>query len=181
MYLAVNIVNFASYFKKSTFVTGASIINKHILTTLGKTVFLFITLLVSCQEPSVDKSMQNLNSISGNWESYKGISFNQTWQFTNDSLLEGAGFSLNNSDTSFFEKLAIIKYGNSIFYRVFLNSSKKLDFKLIEAKEYSWKFINPNNEFPSIIKYEIKNDSLLHISVSNIRGNKEQFFWLKRK
>ncbi len=158
-----------------------SMMKKHIFPSLAKTIFLSMVFLVSCNKPTVDESMQNLQSINGHWESYKGISFNEAWQFSNDSLLEGAGFSLNKSDTSFFEKLAIIKHGDSIFYRVFLNSSETVDFKLTEATGSSWKFLNPNNEFPSIIRYEIKNDSLLHISVSNIRGNKEQFFWLKRK
>ncbi len=81
----------------------------------------------------------------------------------------------------FCESLKIFREGDSIYYRVLLdNRSEITDFKLTEASKNSWKFVNPDNDFPSIIIYKVQNDSLLLVTISNIRGNKEQFFYLKK-
>ena len=134
----------------------------------------------SCYKPTAKESMQDLKLLEGKWKSYKGIAFNENWSRINENELKGEGYSLNNQDTSFYERLSIKIKNDSVYYSVFLKSGKSTDFKLEKAKKAKWTFINPENEFPSIINYEVKNDTLLHICISNIRGNKEQFFWLKK-
>ncbi len=135
----------------------------------------------SCYNPSPSEIIKDLDALVGEWESYKGVKFNENWRFVNNNLLEGEGFSLNGSDTAFFESLKIFREGDSIYYRVLLdNRSEITDFKLTEASKNSWKFVNPDNDFPSIIIYKVQNDSLLLVTISNIRGNKEQFFYLKK-
>lgn len=144
-------------------------------------LFLVIILMNSCYNPSPSEIIKDLDALVGEWESYKGVKFNENWRFVNNNLLEGEGFSLNGSDTAFFESLKIFREGDSIYYRVLLdNRSEITDFKLTEASKNSWKFVNPDNDFPSIIIYKVQNDSLLLVTISNIRGNKEQFFYLKK-
>jgi len=143
--------------------------------------FSFVFFLVSCSHPTPQESMKNLRVIEGNWESYKGVGFNENWRLANDSLFEGEGFSMNETDTVFFENLRIYKKSGSVFYSVGLTEGENVDFLLTNTSSTSWEFRNPKNEFPSIIKYHLENDSLLSISIANIRGNKEQFFYLKRK
>jgi len=138
--------------------------------------------MFSCYSPNSQEVMQDLKAIKGKWESYEGVKFNENWRFVNDSLFEGEGFSMNGSDTSFYESLRIVKKGDSIFYSVGLEErDRKVDFLLTDASRNNWTFTNPENEFPSIINYEINDDTIILVSISNIRGNKEQFFYLKRK
>lgn len=138
--------------------------------------------LNSCYNPSINDSIRDLEILVGEWESYKGVKFNENWRFVNENLFEGEGFSLNGTDTAFFESLKIIREGDSIFYRVLLENQKVItDFILTEASKTSWTFINPENNFPSIINYHVEKDSLLLVTITNIRGNKEQSFYLKRR
>jgi len=139
-----------------------------------------IVFLSSCYNPTARQSMNDLQPLEGNWISYKGVVFNENWIQESENIFKGIGFSLNENDTSFYEQLAIKLYNDTIYYSVNLESGKVTDFKLTKAKKHKWTFVNPDNEFPSIINYEIENDTLLNISISNIRGNKEQFFWLKK-
>ncbi len=146
--------------------------------------FLFVILtlfLASCYHPSSQEAMHDLKQIEGNWNSYKGVSFNENWMFINDSLFKGEGFSLNGNDTSFYESLRIERKSDSVYYIIGLAKNKdETKFLLSNASKHEWVFKNPENEFPSIIKYKIENDSLLFVTIANIRGNKEQFFYLKK-
>ena len=134
----------------------------------------------SCYRPTGSQSIKDLKQLEGNWKSYKGVVFNENWIYESENFFKGIGFSLNENDTSFYENLSIKMYNDTIYYSVILESDRVTKFKLTEAKKHKWTFVNPDNEFPSIINYEIENDTLLNISISNIRGNKEQFFWLKK-
>lgn len=135
----------------------------------------------SCYNPTPSEIISDLDALVGEWESYKGVKFNENWRSVNNNLFEGEGFSLNGSDTAFFESLEIFRDGDSIYYRVLLDNRNEItDFKLTKASKNSWKFVNPTNDFPSIIVYKLQKDSLLLVTISNIRGNKEQFFYLKK-
>lgn len=144
-------------------------------------IFSFFFFLFSCYNPTSHEAMKDLKVIEGEWESYKGVKFNENWRFVNDKLFEGEGFSMNGNDTSFFESLSIIKKGDSIYYLVSFKKDAAVNFLLTDAKRDEWIFTNPKNDYPSIIKYEMEDDTLLLVTTSNIRGNKEQFFYLKRK
>jgi hypothetical protein len=125
--------------------------------------------------------MVDLKTIAGNWKSYKGVAFNENWRFAGQNVIKGEGFSTNGMDTSFFEKLRIEKVGDSIYYKVSLNEpNKTTDFLLTKASKIMWKFVNPKNDYPSIINYKVENDTLLTVTISNIRGNKKQFFYLEK-
>lgn len=139
-----------------------------------------IIVMSSCYRPTGSQSIQDLKQLEGNWKSYKGVVFNENWIRESENIFKGVGFSLNENDTSFYENLSIKMYKDTIYYSVILESGRVTNFKLTMAKKHKWTFVNPDNEFPSIINYEIENDTLLNISISNIRGNKEQFFWLKK-
>lgn len=136
---------------------------------------------ISCYHPNPSESMEDLNSIVGDWTSYKGIALKENWRFENENLLAGEGYSMNGNDTSFFESLEIFKKNDSIYYSVLFGNEEAINFLLKDASQYSWTFVNPENDFPSIIKYELQKDTLLHITISNIRDNKKQYFYLKRR
>jgi hypothetical protein len=125
--------------------------------------------------------MTDLAVLNGEWVSYKGVKFNENWRVIDNYNIEGEGFSLNGIDTVFFESLSVVRKSDSVYYRVsFPEENNDVDFLLTEAHKTKWIFINPENDFPSIIIYQVEEDSLLTVSISNIRGNKEQFFYLKK-
>lgn len=143
--------------------------------------FLLILFVSSCYNPTTSENMNNLRKLDGNWSSYKGVKFNENWEYVNNNLIEGEGFSLNGVDTSFYESLTIERVGDSIYYKVGLEKeSRTVGFLLIEASQSSWTFLNHENDFPSMIKYSIQEDGLLIITISDIGGNKKQFFYLKK-
>ena len=141
---------------------------------------LFITLLAtSCYNPSAKEAFNDIAKLQGNWQSYKGVKFNENWRIVNQRLLAGEGFSLNSTDTVFYESLTIEQIGDSLYYKVSTNEhDEDVAFLLTNATKNKWKFENPNNSYPSIINYHLINDTTLTITLSNIRGNKEQFFYL---
>ncbi len=135
----------------------------------------------SCYNPKTSQIMQDMRQLSGSWESYKGVKFSENWRYMNDKLLEGEGFSLNGRDTSFYESLSIAKKGDSIFYRVYIGGDNQaVDFLLIEASKKSWTFINPDNEFPQKIVYDMESDGILLVTISDMKVNKKQRFYLKK-
>lgn len=143
--------------------------------------FLLLFLLTnSCYNPTPSDTIHDLKVLDGEWQSHKGVKFNENWRYVDENLFEGEGFSLNGVDTVFFELLRIVREGGSIYYKVGLGEQRRGNFILTEASKTSWTFVNPENDFPSIIIYQVKNDSLLLVTTSNIRGNKEQFFYLKK-
>ncbi len=143
-------------------------------------ILLFLA-LSSCYNPDSSQSIQDLNGLTGKWKSREGVLFNENWRSVNSSLLEGEGFSIVDNDTAFFESLKIRKIGDSIYYQVFFgNETTSVDFHLVEATRNSWTFINPENEFPQKIFYELDNDTTLNVTVSDMDVNKKQFFFLAK-
>jgi len=117
--------------------------------------------------------------ISGKWESYEGVQFNENWKVVNNELLAGEGFSLNGSDTVFYERLKIHRVGDSVYYSVQF-SDEQVDFLLTEASKKQWLFVNPENEFPKKIDYKLEDDTTLNVIISDMELNKKQNFYLKR-
>jgi len=147
-----------------------------------KSLFLSILLLAflsSCYNPNSSQSISDLKMISGKWESYEGVQFNENWKVVNNELLAGEGFSLNGSDTVFYERLKIHRVGDSVYYSVQF-SDEQVDFLLTEASKKQWLFVNPENEFPKKIDYKLEDDTTLNVIISDMELNKKQNFYLKR-
>jgi hypothetical protein len=137
--------------------------------------------LESCYHPTPIESFVDLQKLEGNWTSYEGAKFNESWVIRNDSLMKGIGFSLNGNDTVFAESLLLRLSGDSVFYGALVGKHDGfIYFKLEDAGRNHWKFINPDHDYPNIIEYALINDTLLEASTSNIRGNKRIVFKLKR-
>ncbi len=140
--------------------------------------FIFLS---SCYNPKPVEVIDDLKIISGEWKSYKGVEFRENWKIVDQNAFEGVGFSMNGDDTVFFEALKIERIGDSVYYKVLLEKKgNDISFLLTEASKTNWTFVNPKNDYPSIIDYHIENDTLLTVTISNIRGNKKQFFYLER-
>lgn len=135
--------------------------------------------ITSCYNPESSESFNDLKLLTGEWESYDGVLFNENWKQINNKLLLGEGFSLNGSDTAFYESLQISLINDSVYYSV-LFGKKPVEFLLTKASKRKWMFVNSDNEFPNRIEYKIKNDTLLTVVISDMEVNKKQIFLLKK-
>ena len=143
--------------------------------------FLLFAFLVSCNSPDSKDVLHNWKSMEGMWKSYKGVVFNESWKLVNDSLFEGAGFSLNGYDTVFYEKLGVARIGDSVYYQAYLSGSRvPVTFTLTNYRSDEWVFVNKHNEFPKKIRYVLDNDTILTVTASDMEENKKQMFYLKK-
>lgn len=148
---------------------------------LGLIVLLSTLVLGSCYRPTARQAFSDLKLLEGDWTTYEGSLFNESWEVINDSLLKGIGFSLLGPDTVFSEKLLLKREGDSVYYGAMTGTNNSyVFFKLKEANYRNWVFQNPDHDYPNIITYAFGNDTLLEAITSNIRGNKKITFKLKR-
>jgi hypothetical protein len=151
---------------------------------LKKIFFLGVILIAlsSCYYPDSRDSFEDLKKLDGKWSSKEGVLFNEHWQVVNDSLMTGLGFSLKGTDTAFVEKMKIYLNGDSVYFAAKTDSKEGfVSFTLKEAGRKKWVFVNTAHDYPNIIQYEVKDDTLLSAFIANIRGNKKVEFNLKRE
>jgi hypothetical protein len=85
----------------------------------------------------------------------------ENWSKTNDSLYTGISFTLQGTDTIFSEKVNLLKKGDHWSYDVALpEASLPFSFGLTQITDSSFICENPTNDFPKMISYQIRGDSL---------------------
>ena len=98
----------------------------------------------------------------------------EIWQQHEDGL-SGIGFTLNNGDTTFIEKLSIILNNDGLFYVADIpHNLAPTYFKLTNHKNDSWTFENPDHDFPKIITYRRISTSMMNCT---IQGNGKQIIF----
>lgn len=138
--------------------------------------------LVSCYNPDSWESFSDLKKLEGKWSSKEGVLFNEHWQVVNDSLMTGLGFSMKGTDTAFLEKMKFFINGDSVYFAAQTDPKEDfVNFTLKEAGKNKWVFVNAAHDYPNIIHYDIKEDTLLYAFTANIRGNKKVEFNLIRE
>ena len=143
-------------------------------------IFFGCILFSGCKN-TCDDPLSGFSSLSGNWSTYQGVEFSENWKSIGKNSMKGLGFSLLGKDTLFSENLKVINRNDSVFYRVETKSHRKpIDFLLKESSCHRWQFVNEDNNFPQLITYLLKNDTLLEVKISNLRNTREQYFILKR-
>lgn len=141
-------------------------------------VFLLST---ACYRPANRQAFEDLRILEGKWTTTEGTQFNEVWSAENDSLLTGVGFSLKGNDTAFKEVLKIFRIGDEVNYGALVGENDGfVFFRLQDPKKHQWEFVNPEHDYPNIIRYKLINDSTLEAATMNIRGNKEIKFIYKK-
>jgi hypothetical protein len=135
----------------------------------------------SCYRPSQPQAFEDMKQLEGEWSSVEGVQFNEVWEVTHDSLITGMGYSMNNEDTVFTERLKIYRTGNFVLYGAKVGDKPDyVFFRLQEAGKRKWTFVNPVHDYPNIIEYTIENDTLLRARTMNTNRNKVIEFEFKR-
>ena len=153
---------------------------------MSKTAFILVStiltgLFTGCYHPSPQEAFDDLTALEGKWASTGPTLFNENWKVVSDTLMEGIGYSMNGQDTVFKEDMKICRNGDSVWLAVKSDPEEGyVFFGLEEAARSRWTFKNPENEYPAIIRYRLKNEQTLEAAIANIRGNKERVFHFKK-
>ena len=143
--------------------------------------FLFISNDSFCQ--SSDKNeLSDLNWLVGQWERQgmkPGKSGHERWEPAAGNMMHGWGVSFQGQDTTFVEKLKIVKKDNSVYYVADVpeNQTPAL-FLMTEISADGFVCENPDHDFPKKISYKREGD-ILNATISG--DGKEVIFKFIRK
>ena len=118
-----------------------------------------------------DQIFKKLHWLTGNWKrtnNKPGQTGTESWSVTSPFKLTGKGVTMQGSDTSFVDKLSLVKKGNDVFYVADVTGNPKpVYFKLTEITTDGFVCENADNDFPKKIAYNLING---HIKAT-ISGN----------
>ncbi len=98
----------------------------------------------------------------------------EDWTKKNDTVYSGVSYFIEKKDTLFFEKLELVKNGDSLFFISFGEGNSSRTFKGLCPSENAFKVENPLQSFPRTVGYNYLNDTLMIIEVSGeIDGSEE--------
>ena len=124
--------------------------------------------------------------LIGEWENTEdGATMFESWVLTDDSLLTGLSFTIDNGDTVQYETVELIQRGTDLYYIPTVsdqNDEEPVEFLLTVFTDSTLIFENPDHDFPQRIAYtNYRGDSLLAV-ISGIYGGKNSFmeFPMKR-
>lgn len=134
---------------------------------------LMIVIFINCHEnKGTEKNMRKSEPIAtlkdmkwiiGTWqlETSRGTMY-ERWKMVNDSLWEGKGYRVAETDTMILEELSLEIIDDEVFYvPVVPHNEGAVYFKMIEKYPDKVVFENPEHDFPQRIIYmRMPNDSL---------------------
>lgn len=136
---------------------------------------LLLPLLISCNQA------EDFDWLLGNWQrknEQEGRQTLENWQKKSDSEYIGLGFTLQNGDTIWQERIRLIKSDNGWnFEAIGKGETSPTIFKLTRIEKESFVSENEQNEFPKKIYY-YKNKDDLNAIISG--GGEEVLFEFKK-
>ena len=128
---------------------------------------------VSCsgQKPGIEK----FKWLTGTWVNHSNQSpLFETWEFINDTLMTGRSYIIKGNDSSFFEKISLVRRGTDFFYIPVVtgqNNGLPVPFKLTSGDGYSFIFENPTHDFPQTVMYRYISADSIFAQVSGREHN----------
>ncbi|WP_420575988.1 DUF6265 family protein [Ekhidna sp.] len=102
------------------------------------------------------QSIKDLKWLEGKWERQNvnpGTSAFEVWKKTKDGY-EGWGVSMKGTDTTFVEKLKIVKEDGNMYYVADVSANAEPTyFKITSVSENGFVSENPEHDFPKKIEY----------------------------
>ncbi|PKL80588.1 MAG: hypothetical protein CVV25_03535 [Ignavibacteriae bacterium HGW-Ignavibacteriae-4] len=146
---------------------------------LGSALLIFVS--IAFKDSTKREDFINFDWMSGDWYMRgDGYTIYEHWDGKSEQIMEGYSVSTNHKgDTLGKEELRIIKFEDDFFY-IAKPSRKKnpTTFKMIVDSIRKVSFYNETNEFPKLIEYTRKGDSLI-ATISS--GKKVMTFKFKRE
>lgn len=138
--------------------------------------------LVFCAPSNTATDINDLRWLEGTWSENSQTGFRESWQWQNDQLITGFGFTTEDGDTLASEKLQIFVKDTNIFYQAVVfgqNQDQGVRFKLTYKSADSLVFQNPGHDFPKYIIYSKLSDEVMHVYVRDGFGENSKGFGLK--
>lgn len=124
-------------------------------------VVLFAFLGTSCQDSS-NAFRDQFRWLSGKWHGEnEGVVLIEQWKWSNHRF-EGKGYEILEGDTVTAESMYLQDFDGHIAYIVTVGGGGPFMFSY-EPKDVSYRFRNPEHDFPSLIEYAPKADSAIQI------------------
>lgn len=135
-------------------------------------LFACLALFVQCSDEPTTK---DLAWLQGNWENKEGEAYLfENWVINSDGSLTGTAYTLENTDTTFSEKVKLAFSTDGIYYQVNVQGSDSTSFKLVECKKQEAVFENLEHDFPQRILYKLVNKDSLYARIEGLIDGKMQ-------
>lgn len=133
-----------------------------------------LLLFVSCKkEEKKIQEKQNLDFLVDSWErmdNQPGTFTFESWKKINDSSYYGVGYTLKGKDTISKEIMEINKTNNKWNLLVSLPKQTPVQFAISQLNNTSFTAENPENEFPKLINYQFKDNTIFaYIQADSIK------------
>ena len=103
--------------------------------------------------------------LSGKWVGTLGdTKVVEQWKW-NKHRFEGHAYSILHGDTVDTELLFLQSFGNKAGYTVVVNGEGPFTFYLSKESPLVYEFVNPDHDFPSVIRYSVEGDTALGIDL----------------
>lgn len=149
--------------------------------SVSTALFASIILVVSCGRTGNRTNLNDLKWLEGTWFEMDHAGFRETWQWQNDQMITGFGFTTENDDTLVSEKLQIFVKNTDIFYQSLVfghNHNQEIGFRLTYKTADSLVFNNPDHDFPKYIIYRKLGSDSLRVYVRDGFGDGSKGFEL---
>lgn len=115
----------------------------------------------------INQSTKPFNWIEGVFKySANSGEYTEMWRKLNDHEYIGKGYFIHLKDTAFLMNMALYQEKQAIkmLYDVKgQNDGKKTEFLLTKQQNKVFTFENPFRDFPSVMRYNIENDSIIEV------------------
>lgn len=131
-----------------------------------KYILLSLIIIISCQgrNDAVSQSldMESLNWLEGTWNRVGTNDFaHERWEKVSSTEWNGWGITFKGADTSFVEKIKIIKQDNNLYYVADVPENQEpVYFKFISMTKNGFVCENPDHDFPKRIEYKLNGNNL---------------------
>ncbi|MBX2894391.1 MAG: hypothetical protein KF763_03050 [Cyclobacteriaceae bacterium] len=119
---------------------------------------LLLLLLLAFSVSANAQSLKEIEWLTGTWNRTNvkaGRSAHERWIKTAEGL-QGWGVNMNDTDTTFVEKLRIVIKGSKLYYVADVPQNRESTYFLItEVTPTSFTCENPQHEFPKKISYQL--------------------------
>ena len=105
----------------------------------------------------------NMDWITGKWEKTidkEGYKTFENWSKVSETEYKGHGFVKQNNNIIWEEHLRLIKENDTWLFEVSGVNEDATVFKIQEQSNNSFISLNPENEFPETIEYQLVNEQL---------------------
>lgn len=145
-------------------------------------VFCLLALIPLPASPQNTSDIEKLSWLLGKWQRTNvppGTTAFEVWSVNSAGVMEGKGYSLRGTDTTFVEKLRIEARDGDLYYVADVKeNAQPVYFKFTQMESNAFVSENPKHDFPTMISYELK-DGILTAIISD-GGNKRMGFVFKK-